>query len=179
MVIFHSYVKLPEGNGCSSLVVYSVFEWFWPHPHSWFLDEFVCSSIDVLRRPSSIYFTWGLISTSGSSISWGVVISATRHSVQPQKIVGNGWLSVDRSKTRNVDGAMVLCPWKIERRLNKWAVRKKKTEKHGWDCSSYPSVGHTKGLHPGSWHPGYIIFSIKRIKFKQKTCRGSKPVGPE
>ena len=105
------------GNGCSSLVVYSVFKTVLTHPHSWFLDEFVCSSIDVLRRPSSIYFTWGLISTSGSSISWGVVISATRHSVQPQKslaMVGWAWTEA-KSGTSMVQWCVPLKDWtKIE-----------------------------------------------------------------
>lgn len=101
------------------------------HPHSWFLDEFVCSSIDMLRRPSSIYFTWGWISTSGSSISWGVVISATRHSVQPQKslaMVGWAW-------TEAKPGTSMVQWCCAPERLNQWAVpvlRKKKTEKHGW-----------------------------------------------
>ena len=155
------------------------FEWFWPIP----IVGFLMSLFALLSTCWGDHHRFTLLGAwfLRPDLPFLEELSFQPQGIpcNPKKIVGNGWLSVDRSKTRNVDGAMLLCPWKIERRLNKWAVRKKKTEKHGWDCSSYPSVGHTKGLHPGSWHPGYIIFSIKRIKFKQKTCRGSKPVGPE
>ena len=154
------------------------FEWFWPIP----IVGFLMSLFALLSTCWGDHHRFTLL---GAWFLRPDLPFLEELSFQPQGIPCNPknrwqWLA-ERGQKQNQERRWcnVAVPLKDWTKIEQMGSQKKKTEKHGWDCSSYPSVGHTKGLHPGSWHPGYIIFSIKRIKFKQKTCRGSKPVGPE